>query len=383
MDSKNAIFKNLASAISRIDEKAGLDETDRRRLVILQYCNCLAIFSMMLFIVLYLLADPTILLLPILLSGICIPLYLLSMWLNRKGLALPAKLLFFSVFTASAFLSTAFLLGRAPGVHFYFLLAAVVPLFIWSIKKPFWILLFMAANLASFCYIQYRVDESNLLIKEFPGQWLVFFNALSVVAVYLITVLILVLFQQRAEEDAKTLNAKARIMEDLMRKFEELSNTDTLTNLHNRRAMLIWMEEERIRMNRNHTAFAVIICDIDFFKDINDKYGHEAGDAFLIAIGGRLKTSLRDVDRLARWGGEEFLILLPDTFIEGALTVAEKLRQGIETLRVPWNGKNLQATMTFGVAMHDITHTDLDKTIRNADAALYRGKNSGRNRVNY
>lgn len=372
---------SIARACAVPDKGQALDSQEQRRLVLVQFCNLASVGMMLWFAALYALVDWQALHRPALLSLACIPLYLLSFRLNRRGRHLLAKLLLFGTLSGSILLSTALFIGKAPGEHFFFLTAALLPLLIWSLEWPGWILGFMGFNIGGFLFIQFRPAEPVLLAGAFPPAWLPFFNIMSIVASYGVTLVILVLFQRRADADAQTLQEKARLMEELMHQFQELSNTDSLTSLHNRRAMLFRLEEERARLNRVHSTFSLLMADIDLFKEINDRHGHEAGDAVLVQLGRLLRGSLRDIDHVARWGGEEFLILLPDTGMEGALVVAEKIRQKVDQGGFAWEGQHLACTVTIGVAVHSLSQTKLDETIRQADAALYRGKARGRNQV--
>jgi diguanylate cyclase (GGDEF)-like protein len=349
-------------------------DAEKRRLVLLQYINLLAVANMGAFLLLYALVGAAELALPMVTTATCIPLYLGAWLLNRRGHPLAAKITLCAVLSGSIFLATAVYFGRAPGLHFFLLLAAVIPLLLWPLNRPAGILVFMGGSLAGFLFVQLRADESGILVRQFPPGWLPFFNVFSVVAVYAVTVVILALLQRRAETDSLRLAEKAK-------QLERLSNTDPLTGLNNRRAMLSRMEEERVRMSRNHRVFSLILCDIDFFKAINDEHGHEAGDAVLVGIASVFREALREIDPVARWGGEEFLILLPDTTGDGAIVVGEKLRQRVEAARFSWSGKDLRCTMTFGIAVHTAGSKDLLETIRRADTALYEGKHRGRNRV--
>lgn len=378
-------FSGLTAAVNRcfarIESGNNREGTEYRRLFLLQFCNFIAIGAMFFFAVLYIAIDRQILWPVALLSAACIPFYLLSTFLNCQGFAQSAKILFFSVFSGSILISTGGFLGKAPGMHFFFLLAAVLPLLIWRLNRPFWVLFFMTANIGGFLCVHFRDDQTGIRIPDFPARWLLFFNAMAIIAVYSVTMVILAFFQKQAEEDALNLKDRAKKMEELVHQFEELSNTDTLTGLHNRRSMLSRMEQERIRMNRFHSGFATVICDIDFFKTVNDTHGHEAGDKVLVEIGRILQTSLREVDFVARWGGEEFLILLPDTTAEGAAVVAEKIRRRVEEEAIAWADRKINCTVTLGIALYDTKHSDLNRVIRQADDALYQGKREGRNRV--
>ena len=175
----------------------------------------------------------------------------------------------------------------------------------------------------------------------------------------------------------------SRQSDELKAKAEELelaSRTDALTGLYNRRHVLEKIEEERIRFQRNTRPFSIVICDIDFFKKVNDVYGHDCGDAVLKSLASLMNKHIRKQDCLARWGGEEFLLLLPETNAAGASVLAEKLRKRVEEYEFAYAGLKLPITMTFGVAEY-ISEYGIDACIVGADSALYKGKNSGRNCV--
>ncbi len=162
--------------------------------------------------------------------------------------------------------------------------------------------------------------------------------------------------------------------------LEILAATDVLTGLINRRKMFDIVEQEIIRFHRNQNPFCIMMSDIDNFKKINDQYGHAAGDHILIEYSKIHKKNSRRLDRIARWGGEEFLTLLPETDIKGGGILAEKLRQKIESHPYYYNGKEIKVTASFGLAeFNDIS--EIDQCIQIADARLYQAKNSGRNRV--
>jgi diguanylate cyclase (GGDEF)-like protein len=125
----------------------------------------------------------------------------------------------------------------------------------------------------------------------------------------------------------------------------------------------------------------MIMFDLDHFKDINDRYGHLAGDAVLNAVGKRMKEVLRGSDLKCRYGGEEFLVLLPETPLHGARRVAETLRREIAERPVPWAGEGLTITASFGLAQTIPGEVNVQAVIARADQALYRAKDDGRNCV--
>lgn len=359
--------------LTRIGASLDLGEIERRRLSVLQWCNLLGVASMVGFLVLFWVVDLSTLAAPFLASLACIPLYGVSWFLNRQGRGEAAKLVFMVVMAGSIFVSTWFLVGKGPGFHFYLLLAAVVPLFFWPLSRPLWIAVFMGLSLAGFLAVNLRTDERGLLVQNFPEAWIPFSSALTIVATYVTVVAVLAFLQHRSEADSQ-------VRESLMRQFEELSNTDPLTGLHNRRSVLRRLEEERGRQSRNGVPFSVILADIDRFKEVNDAWGHEAGDLVLVELSRTLRSQLRDIDTMARWGGEEFLILLPGTDQKGAYRAAEKLRQTAEDARFLYGTTPIRCTLSLGVVVHG-PGGDLLDTLRRVDAALYRGKSVGRNRV--
>ncbi|MCX7099234.1 MAG: GGDEF domain-containing protein [Methylococcales bacterium] len=161
--------------------------------------------------------------------------------------------------------------------------------------------------------------------------------------------------------------------------LELLAHTDSLTGLLNRRRMQEVLERQKALFLRNDSAFTFIIVDIDHFKKINDTYGHFCGDLVLSEAAASMKANLRKGDVLARWGGEEFLILLPDTDIKGAHRVAEHIRATIADKHFVLEGKAVSVTMTFGLAQYE--GNSIDESLKLADNALYEGKEAGRNCV--
>jgi diguanylate cyclase (GGDEF)-like protein len=197
--------------------------------------------------------------------------------------------------------------------------------------------------------------------------WFLLNGSLSLVISIFLIALAHVIFTQWKEYDIR---------------LERLSATDHLTGISNRRSFRDRATAELSRARRNHTSIAVIMLDVDFFKKVNDTHGHAAGDQVLIAVAGTLRGVVRDHDLVARYGGEEFVIVLADADIDGAMVVAERIREQVANTTVETEGATLSVTVTLGVSSCPPgTLTTLDDLIREADLALYRGKESGRNRV--
>jgi diguanylate cyclase (GGDEF)-like protein len=162
-------------------------------------------------------------------------------------------------------------------------------------------------------------------------------------------------------------------------KVEELSLTDDLTCLANRRAMMDRLAAEQARSARSGRVFGLVLGDIDEFKSCNDRYGHACGDAVLGELAARMRKALREMDLAARWGGEEFLILLPDTDARGARRAAEKVQAVIGDRPFTWKDRKITLTMTFGVCEGGLI--PLEEALHRADKAMYRGKSLGKNTV--
>lgn len=163
-------------------------------------------------------------------------------------------------------------------------------------------------------------------------------------------------------------------------KLELLATRDSLTGLSNRRDFLKRAGQEEKRFKRTHRPFALIMLDVDYFKKVNDTYGHACGDKVLTHVSRSLENALRSQDIPARWGGEEFICLLPETGADGARCAAEKIRSDMESLGHDCVDGGVSTTVTLGVCVYDGSCT-LEACIRRADEALYRGKNQGRNQV--
>lgn len=161
----------------------------------------------------------------------------------------------------------------------------------------------------------------------------------------------------------------------------EQANTDSLTRLFNRRKGWEVMEHEIARSNRYGWPLSMIMFDIDHFKTINDTHGHRTGDRVLMTVAAVARESIRSIDELIRWGGEEFIVLLPETELEAALPVAERLREAIAAIRVKIPNDELSITASIGVTRKDENSPDLETLLARADQALYIAKYLGRNRV--
>ncbi|AUJ72456.1 sensor domain-containing diguanylate cyclase [Pseudoalteromonas sp. NC201] len=157
--------------------------------------------------------------------------------------------------------------------------------------------------------------------------------------------------------------------------LEVLSNKDELTNLYNRRKMNQALHKETTECLTNGLPLSTIILDLDLFKQVNDRFGHHIGDEVLVRVSQEIQNSLRSTDIASRWGGEEFLILCPNTYLNDAQKVAERIRKAIEAIQLSCPHK---ITASFGVgSLQD--GQDLSEMLKRVDSALYQAKKAGRN----
>jgi diguanylate cyclase (GGDEF)-like protein len=172
-----------------------------------------------------------------------------------------------------------------------------------------------------------------------------------------------------------------RRMVELEERLVRLATFDDLTGLPNRRALKDFMEREHARAVRRQRPYCVALLDLDRFKLINDTFGHAMGDNALAALASTLKDSLRTGDWVGRWGGEEFVCFLPETGVDQAGQVMERLRDRVEFTPVPVDGEAIELSVSIGLAAHEQAGETLEAVLAKADTALYQAKRDGRNRI--
>jgi len=183
------------------------------------------------------------------------------------------------------------------------------------------------------------------------------------------------LFAEAVARLDKSMEVLAKQLWDLLR------DIDPLTGMSTRYAMLPRLHQERERVRRTGYPCSIAMVDLDLFKDVNDTYGHQAGDAVLEAVSEYFLRNLRKYDHIYRYGGEEFILVLPNTGPEAALPVVERLRKGLSRLAIPIpDGPTLHLTASFGIAPL-ATDRAVHDSIENADKAMYEAKQAGRNQV--
>ncbi|MGD9600298.1 MAG: GGDEF domain-containing protein [Gammaproteobacteria bacterium] len=292
----------------------------------------------------------------------------LAMWWQRHA-RLMASLALMSVAVIGHALIATWLLGWTANFHLFMFLVLVFlllcPRFPFALKVAIFIAIAAVYGIAEHHFHDPRLEHVRPVILVIRSlNTVVFAGILGFLAhTYARAV-------QSTTQELEGVNA------DLLR----LATTDALTGLLNRRSLSDLMAQEIARFRRNGRAFSVVLGDIDDFKRLNDAHGHQAGDAALVAVAGRLHEAVRTQDRVARWGGEEFLVFLPETGIAEAETVAERIRHALNARPVAHGERAFPVRMTFGVA--EIAQgQSLDEVLVRADRALYAGKRAGKDRI--
>ena len=179
----------------------------------------------------------------------------------------------------------------------------------------------------------------------------------------------------------RALEIKEIELKAVLAQAHEIKNTDVLTYLPNRRKIIVDLQEEVIRAARYNTPLSISMVDIDHFKQVNDTYGHAAGDEALRTIAARLREQIRHPDTIGRYGGEEFLIVLPNSELNAAQEQASRLCNHIRNLQVEAiKQKLISITVSIGVAQFKYGQENWEQFLHRADTAMYAAKNSGRNR---
>ena len=195
-----------------------------------------------------------------------------------------------------------------------------------------------------------------------------------------VMIVLLIIFRQWL-----TLEENRHLYGELQASFQEVSalaSIDPITRLPNYRYLMERLAQEITRADRYETPVALIFIDIDLFKMVNDTYGHWAGDIVLQHIAAALQSTARATDILGRYGGEEFVVLLPETALSEARTLAERMRRHIEEMRIPLeSGETVTLTISAGLSAYPHPSGDLHALVTDADAAMYRAKRAGRNGV--
>ncbi|HSL47156.1 MAG TPA: GGDEF domain-containing protein [Anaerolineales bacterium] len=217
-----------------------------------------------------------------------------------------------------------------------------------------------------------RNDNFMCLFIPMPGQRILFVGEQVTLSATLEAV------TAELQRTKRILTIKETELKAVIAQADEVSHTDALTFLPNRRQIIADLQREVIFSDRYGTPLTVSILDVDHFKSINDTYGHAAGDEVLRKLATELREHIRYPDTIGRYGGEEFLIVLPHSTLQAASEQAERLCRHVRTLLIQSGEQELAVTVSIGVAQYRIHKEDWQTLLNRADAALYEAKNNGR-----
>jgi len=217
-----------------------------------------------------------------------------------------------------------------------------------------------------------RNDDYMGLLIPMPGQRALFIGELVTMASALEAV------TAELQQTKRILSIKETELKAVIAQAEEVSHTDALTFLPNRRQIVKDLQEEVIFSERYGTPLTISMVDIDHFKNVNDTYGHTVGDEVLRSLAGELRDHIRYPDSIGRYGGEEFLVVLPHSTSRAAGQQAERLCRHIQSLVIKAGEHEISLTISIGIAQYQIQQEDWQAFLNRADAALYQAKNNGR-----
>ena len=186
--------------------------------------------------------------------------------------------------------------------------------------------------------------------------------------------------QAEFEKTKRALEIREIEVKSILIQAHELANVDAMTFIPNRRKIIVELQEEVIRSNRYGTPLSISILDIDHFKKVNDTYGHTTGDETLRRVAARLRELIRHPDVIGRYGGEEFLIVLPNSEARAAAEQASRLCKDIRNTKIEANNNVLSVTVSVGIAQFRVGKENWEGFLNRADEALYQAKNNGRDR---
>lgn len=287
-------------------------------------------------------------------------------WINSRGHLFAARWVLFMLVMSGTFAVIAGGQGTAVGAQVWFLLFAVMPPMFYAAGEWRSALVLALLNLAIFGLLESRGWPAAPEIADLDPVLLQGLRASLLSGCVLVVVGVVALSEQAAATNERRLLA--------------LAGTDVLTGLANRRAFRDALRAEVQRAERTGSALTLAVLDLDHFKAVNDELGHDGGDAALRHVAQVLGESVRAYDRVARVGGEEFALLLPDTELAQALQGLERLREAVQARAIEHGGRRLTVTVSVGASPWQRGQTD-DQALQAADRALYRAKREGRNRV--
>lgn len=303
------------------------------------------------------------------LAGVCIffvALLLSVPWLNRRAENTAARWVLVLALMGSQLVASLWFYGSFFNSYYYYLLFAMGAVIVFPIQSWRLIATVFFSNLGLFLLFHYGNFEPDPVLLELDS-WILQLLSASYLALSYLTVFISVWLIELMAKGSEE-------------KLGRLSLTDALTDIPNRRYFEIALQQEMAKGKRNNTPLVLALLDIDFFKKVNDKYGHDVGDEVIKHTAQHLRQVLRAGNTVARVGGEEFAVLLPEMNLHAAVEVAERMRQAIEFNEYQMKDTSLPLTISIGMVAVNLEDAP-ENAYKLADDALYAAKRAGRNRV--
>jgi diguanylate cyclase len=348
------------------------DPVDRLNVIQINICMLLAMVLSVVFNGLFLISGNWGLILSGLVQWPFVALMGLTFGLNAQGHYRTARFLSFSVVLALLLTVILVAQGTALSIHYYLLVVTVLAVPLFRLSEWFWCLFFMLLSLGLFIFFEYQGWPAHASVTQLSPFWLQSLR-LGVVSSSCTVIMVVVVVSEVTSEH-------------YVRNLASLAMTDALTGLPNRRVGTEKLVSEIAQSHRAVSPLAVAMVDIDYFKKINDEEGHEVGDLALHHVVELLTRHVRATDVVARMGGEEFLVVMPNTSLSAAHAALDAVRQAIATTPFQWALSSRKPkghrmlTVSIGVAAAQSGWSG-DQFLQFADAALYEAKAAGRNQV--
>jgi diguanylate cyclase (GGDEF)-like protein len=369
-------MKQLLENLVNIGNRKDYSGSKQRSILMANLCALGGIVSSIGYSVIYFYLDP-VRLQPVIWINLFAALLLVGViLLNDKQHYEFAAIWLMICLSVPVFITLRLYLGYRSGTHAFFILFSILPILIISHRRRMLISL-LSGMIMSFYFLTYRYIPPNNIVSTFAKGVL---PTLETINMLFVLIMILVVFysnQQIIDLFESDLSDKRKNLEVALATVRKSASIDALTDILNRGHMEERINEELARGYRYGFPISLMMFDIDHFKNVNDAYGHDAGDHVLKMTANIVKTSIRETDTLGRWGGEEFMILLPYTHESVADKVARKLCHIIEETQ---HGDYGNITASFGVAQWDGIES-FERLYKRLDNALYVAKEQGRNQV--
>ena len=333
------------------------------------HCNIsviLAFWTLFFFLVIYTLSGDPLLRMVVYYEMPFLALYLSPLWLNSLGKHQLASWALMLLLMISMAISIHAGVGTEYNIHLYYILFAIVPIALFPRRQWKSALLLCLLNTAIYIYYNTHSITSPPSFQPLDAEWKLLIISCVSTSVACTTFFLFWLADSIAERSENDI--------------EKMAMTDPLTKLPNRRAFEVVLKQEIAQSMRNGDPLALAMLDIDHFKKINDTYGHDVGDDVLRYVAKMLMGTTRSSNMIARIGGEEFCMLLPNTILGDAVEVIGRTRLMIEECAYIHNGQELKITISAGVSLVDVLQP-IENAYKISDDALYRAKKNGRNRV--